>query len=275
MPVITSEMVEVFDSGARMTWDRLYFGEGLRIRQGEVTLTDTLLLHLKAGLQCWPGAFEIVKTSAAEEARTGADLELWVGSHRLGWLAFLIQAKRIDYARQTYPTLNHQIAGSRRSQFDVLREHARRHGLFPLYWLYNAWPDRARGCPRGWIGDVRSWGCSVAPLSVIAAARATRGNRSFDRIHANPKVVPLRCMFGSLTGWPAREARADDDWLTKIKAAFRFELVVHPEARQGLLYESETTHDDQRNRQSDNDADRRFTRYAALLDLSKIDARDE
>lgn len=275
-------MIEVFDSGARMTWDRLQFGEELRIRQGEVTLTDTLLLHLKAGLRRWPGAFLIEKTPAAEEARTGADLELWVGSASLGWLAFVIQAKRIDYVQGTYRALYHRVVGSGRLQHDLIREYAKLKRLVPVYWLYNAWHASVRGCPRGWCGDVRSWGCSVAPLTVVAGAVTTKGSRNFDWIHNHSTVVPLRCMFEILDASHALPGMAAADRLARIRRIYGAEFVLHRYVRRDLLevmpkdlLEESSRQDKQPGLEDNTDPESYSSRYAALIDLSKIPERNE
>jgi hypothetical protein len=83
---------ELLEELARNTWHRIVDGHRLRIRQGETTITDYLLLEIERANS---PRIKSIKTSIRKEANQGTDWEWWVGSSSEGWIQYAIQAKRV------------------------------------------------------------------------------------------------------------------------------------------------------------------------------------
>lgn len=71
------------------TWERLRDSIDLGIRFGEETITDLLLLDLKRKN---PPRTRVLQTPKSKEKDQGTDWEWWIGSPRLRWLRFAVQA---------------------------------------------------------------------------------------------------------------------------------------------------------------------------------------
>lgn len=108
--------------------------------------------------------------SRAEEARIGADLELWFWDKKTGRATgWLVQAKRLYQDKKRHPTpnfaalrhtVNNQSTRTRPLQASLLADAAKTSpGLHPMYWFY-AWHDQdsptCRSAPRCRCGPIGS-----------------------------------------------------------------------------------------------------------------------
>ncbi|MEN2469505.1 DUF6615 family protein [Burkholderia theae] len=199
-----------FEDLSEGVWDRLADSLALNISQGEETITDNLLLDL-ARLK-HPG-LSMIKTPKNLESDKGTDWEWWIGNDNDGWLRYAVQAKKLNLHELRYDTLRHVIPGKPAEfdvsgnlvsaavapalQHDVLRDYATGNGAIPLYAFYNhaMYPDYQDywQCPNPL--RYKLLGISVTPLSVVQHALATRGERSFERMHEKPQTIPIRCLL--------------------------------------------------------------------------------
>ena len=89
-----------FTRHSKDTWERLHYvndsyvtrGPSAPMRFAEETITDLMLMELYLH---GSSLIQFTQTSRSQESLSGTDLELWVGSRRLGWFRFAIQAKKL------------------------------------------------------------------------------------------------------------------------------------------------------------------------------------
>ena len=131
-----SEIGELFSNQSTGLWERLgYVRESIKsrgvlgpVRFGEETITDLLMMDLYV-----QGSTLALfsQTSKPDESMWGTDFELWLGSGRLGWFRFAIQAKKLDLRNDRYASLTQSNANG--LQIDILERYAQRKRAAPLY----------------------------------------------------------------------------------------------------------------------------------------------
>ena len=183
---------EQLEALARDTHERLAEARVLHVRFGEETLTDLLLLEIKRQKRV---GSQIVQTSPHKEKLSGTDWEWWIGSPRVGWVRYAVQAKKADKTTGRYNSLTHKVNG--RPQIDLLERYARGADAIPIYCFYNyPFPDTStvhwQCCSTAF--DVNQLACTVAPIDTVRDAINTRGCKSFDWLHRKQGVVPWRCL---------------------------------------------------------------------------------
>ena len=190
---------------AHNTWERLKRSRRYRVRLGEETLTDILILDLAGSAT--RGRFRLHQPTRIEESTTGADLEILI---RVGWnsvVHLVIQAKTLGPKRR-YDHLNPNPNSGRPLQIDHLEQHARDVRAIPLYLLYNDVDNAAaKAC---WhccqqTCDERQTGCTLVPSWRVRRVLTLRGCRTFSGIHKSfcsrsgqnqsGSALPLRCFF--------------------------------------------------------------------------------
>ena len=178
-------------------WERLsYVRESYKsrgvlgpVRFGEETITDLLMMDLYVQ---GSKLAHFKQTSKPDEALWGTDFELWLGSGRLGWFRFAIQAKKLDLKSDRYASLTQANASG--PQIDLLEQFARLNRAAPLYCLYNHSEDADEfdhwHCCTG-PTDLRELGCSVTPASNIRTAIGQWKGKNFKSIHRRKKHAAL------------------------------------------------------------------------------------
>ena len=146
---------------------------------------DAVVLHFK-------------QTSRRDEAISGIDFELWIGSENKGWFRFAIQAKKLDVKTGRYSSLTHKNSNGK--QIELLEDYARVKRAAPIYCLYNHTADAAESehwhCCTG-PADLKELGCTVTPSINIGKAIGERGGKNFNSIHKNKNTIPLKCLVVS------------------------------------------------------------------------------
>lgn len=181
----------ILESLARDTWERLRDSIGLDIRFGEETITDLLLLDLK---RQGPGGSRVIQTPKHNEKHTGTDWEWWIGTPRIGWLRFAVQAKKMNLKNYRYDSLSHKVGGT--LQIDLLERYATSNDAIPIYCLYNYIPtvrkSKSWQCCKQF--EVEQLACTITPSHVVKKAINTRGTRNFHSLHSNKQTLPWRCL---------------------------------------------------------------------------------
>lgn len=184
--------VELLESLARSTWERLTLGHELNCAQSEETLTDLILLELARARLPY---LLIYKATKIEEGQRGFDWEWWVGEDGVGWTRYSIQAKKLNPRSGRYSSLRQKVRGE--FQLDVLEDFSNRQHSIPLYIFYNAVSEedakRCWNCYQPF--EARQFGCTVAPLDIVRAAHEARAPKSFVAIHKNKRVIAWRCLL--------------------------------------------------------------------------------
>ena len=188
-------------------WERLgYVRESIEsrgvlgpVRFGEETITDLLMMDLY--IQGSTVAL-FKQTSKPDEAMWGTDFELWLGSDRLGWFRFAIQAKKLDLRTDRYASLTQSNINGK--QIDLLERYAERNRAAPLYCLYNHTDegdvdDHWHCCTPP--ADLKELGCSVTPLANIGTAIDEWGGKNFHSIHSNENTLPWKCLVSCPMVW--------------------------------------------------------------------------
>lgn len=164
------------------------------IRQGEETITDSILLEL---FRKQTPNIRIVQTPKIEERDQGTDWEWWIGSSKHGWLRYAVQAKRLKPGNNYYGSLNHFVGKQRPKprQLDILKRYSEKNKAIPLYCFYNyVNMDNLLGywnCMFKY--DKLQLGWTFTPLEVVEDA-IRKKNRNFEFIHAQKKTLPMRCL---------------------------------------------------------------------------------
>lgn len=173
------------------TWERLRDARALGIRFGEETITDLVLLEMK---RKHSARSYIAQTPLHKEKTQGTDWEWWIGSDRVGWIRYAVQAKRLNKDLR-YGSITHKVNGTK--QIDLLERYAKKHRALPLYCLYNY----------SGIGiDNSAWNCSlpykkyqlactITSIGVARHAIDNWGEKTFAKIHANQNTLPWRCLI--------------------------------------------------------------------------------
>ena len=178
-------------------------GEAKRhgLRFNEESATEVFLLDLASR---FPGNVKIVPFNRRDEGRIGADWAwAFVGPDGQWCQGMLVQAKRLDDGDREYAELFYRppAKGSQPSiaQIDRLIDNGTRHGLPPVFALYNHLSAPGR-VPRGKCGSLRlaskslpeSWGIAVASALDV---RNSKPDKRYDchREHS----LPLHCLLCS------------------------------------------------------------------------------
>lgn len=182
----------ILEALARDTWERLQDARKLSIRFGEETITDLLLLDLRRRK---PEAAEFIQTSKFHESTSGTDFEWWLGSDRIGWLRFAVQAKKLDLITGRYAGFTHEVNGE--LQIDLLEKYAMANHATALYCLYNHSTDL--DASRHWHCCQTSFepeqlGCTITPSSVVRDTLWEYGTKNFDYVHGIERTIPWRCL---------------------------------------------------------------------------------
>lgn len=223
-PAKLGSAISLLETLTSSVWTRLQYSKQFGISQREETMTDTMMLDLKMGIdRLGITGMEVWTCSKRWEPHIGIDWMWTVGSPRLGWLRFAVQAKRLDLYDLTYGSFGHEVRPGI-YQIDVLERYARWARATPLYSLYNhldfgalvpahcPTPSPAScgclvssywRCCKAFTED--QFGCTVTHLSVVRRAlekpvlprkhhRPTR--RRFAYVHeGEAKTMPWRCLL--------------------------------------------------------------------------------
>lgn len=207
---------------SRETWNRMRDAESLGVSQGEETLTDHLILELKAHERTY--GIKLIQTKKREEAKSGTDLEIVVrhgGNHAR---KYAIQAKKLH--RGVYKYIGRSTpSGSR--QICVLEDYAKKAKAIPCYLLYNYTESSpCSAAYRFWhccrCCEEPQFGCTLVPSWVIRKAIRNRpAAKSFDFMHQHQSALPWRCLFDC----PRTKYDMPDDFLNSFKTESSYEWI--------------------------------------------------
>ena len=132
----------------------------------------------------------------------GTDFELWLGSERLGWFRFAIQAKKLDLRTDRYVSLTQSNVNG--PQIDLIEQYAQSKRAAPLYCLYNH-TDSADEldhwhCCTG-PANLKELGCTVTPSSNIREAINQWNGKNVRRIHRRKSTLPWKCLVSCPKVW--------------------------------------------------------------------------
>jgi hypothetical protein len=143
-----TNVCELFKSGARDTWARIFFSRKTpRLKIHETSVSQNLVYEMNLIKGTSPFLdFDIFEST--DEKANGDDLELTVKHADGKYYTYAIQSKIIYHRRSKgianlregyYKQLKHWVGkGARRKkQVDLLIAYSKKHGFMPLYLLYN------------------------------------------------------------------------------------------------------------------------------------------
>ena len=176
---------------AEDTWENLREAWALSVRYGEETITDSLMLGLRR-----KGFTAFKQTPLRDEARYGTDFECWIGSDRIGWVGYAVQAKKLDLRTGSYRNLGHVVKGTGKRQIDILKTYAKSQKMTARYCLYShshvVDGSFLRCCSRDYLEE--ELGCTLAPLCAVEKAILTTGGKGFPSLQSEERTVPWRCL---------------------------------------------------------------------------------
>ena len=178
---------------AERTWSTLGRAKQLRVRFGEETLTDLLVLDMLPHQRT--RGFWLRPTTKPDEGWCGADLLVAVRHQTGRWSRFALQAKKLYPDDDRYRMLNRVQESI--IQLEKLERFARQLHALPLYLLYNhsttAQPSEHWHCPQRF--DVGQLGCTLVPSWHIRQMICRPPPRNFDLAHKVSQSRPWRCAF--------------------------------------------------------------------------------
>lgn len=178
---------------AERTWSALGRAKDLRVRFGEETLTDLLVLDMLPHQRA--KGFWLRPIAKHAEASCGADLFVAVRHPTGRWSRFALQAKKLDPDDDWYRMF--KWVQKSIDQLEKLEEFARQLHALPLYLLYNhsktAQPSEHWHCPLPF--DLGQLGCTLVPSWHIREMLRRPPPRNFDRAHKVSQSRPWRCAF--------------------------------------------------------------------------------
>ena len=197
---------------AESTWHRLGASRDLRVRLGEETLTDLLVLDFSMSVP--RHKIKFIQTTKNDEAKQGTDLVVYVRRDANKADIYAVQAKRLCVTRR-YDSLNHRSSNGH--QINVLEDYAGESKAIPLYLLFNHVDDKDlksdywHCCQQ--TRDKRQFGCTLVPSWRIRNAISMRGCRTFNYIHSDSAALPWRCAFAcpnNPTAWGRIREKAEE-----------------------------------------------------------------
>ena len=219
---VFSELGTLFANQSTDLWERLgYVRESYKsrgvlgpVRFGEETITDLLMMDLYVQ---GSRLAHFQQTSKPDEALWGTGFELWLGSGRLGWFRFAIQAKKLDLKSDRYASLPQANANG--LQIDLLEQYASLNRAAPLYCLYNHSENADEfdhwHCCTG-PADLRELGCSVTPSSNIRTAIGQWKGKNFQSIHRRKSTLPWKCLVSCPKVWYLLQVMSGNERETPI-----------------------------------------------------------
>ncbi|MCY4528820.1 MAG: hypothetical protein OXD46_07335 [Chloroflexi bacterium] len=182
---------------------------------GEETITNLFMMDLYV-----QGSTVVLfeQTSKKKESRSGTDFELWVGSQRLGWFRFAVQAKKLNLRTGRYDDLNHKNSIGRQPK--LLEQYAMSNMACPVYCLYNFTERVDRNdhwhCCDDTKNDLTELGCSMTSLWTIQQAITTPRGKNFRWIHRWKNTLPLRCLVACPKVQRSLEAKREGAMLSTM-----------------------------------------------------------
>ena len=177
---------------AEATWERIRQSREVKVRLGEETFTDLLVLDF---IRQMGNRTRLFQSTRAQESKRGTDLEIRIHAGGNRAIALAVQAKRL-HRSERYDGLNAKVK-SGCPQIHVLERYARWVWASPYYLLYNYanLPDLRPYWHCCEPFDERQLGCTLVPSWNIRRAISSHGHRSFGSIHESCAALPWRCLF--------------------------------------------------------------------------------
>jgi len=206
--VVIPTLVDFAKAISTNFWNRIYFSRNVkgRLRVSETTLTEELVYQffMMAAQKILP--VKIFQT--VNEKANGSDLEILLELNG-GVVKLPCQAK-IIYATNRYGALYHQVGN--KYQIDILIQHAKRIGGYPIYMLYNYDGYVTKKLLKIAGGTEEYWGCSIGGALEIKNKFFNRTKPpTFHEMHPDP-CWPFYHLFESLL--------TNDNQLAKILNGF-------------------------------------------------------
>lgn len=197
---------ELFDTLAGRTWDYVTDSHSLRLSISEETITDMNLLEIRRANLSNVG---IAKFPKHREALVGADWDLWIGADAVGWLRYLVQAKKICLPSLKYYRLRHLCRDQYKGkafQIDQLQRFAMQEKAIPIYCFYNGGDQLLSKHPS--LGDHASridktYGCTVSSYRVVRECHDSRrqGSKDFSSLHRRDESFPWSALIRKHLTW--------------------------------------------------------------------------
>lgn len=121
-----------FENITNQVWTNLEAAYDNELTFRETTISDLIFLYLKQQNLSY---VILEPTKHSDEKHQGTDWEWWIGSPKLGWLRYSVQAKIYSSKSRSYESLDHNI--NKIYQIDILRNYSLRKSAIPIYALYN------------------------------------------------------------------------------------------------------------------------------------------
>jgi hypothetical protein len=170
---LSADLCDSFYILADWVWDRRGVAKQAGFPFSEETITETILLDLKAA---HPTEIIIVPLNKHYEGKFGADWE-WCFTDSILYKPMLIQAKVLNDIDAEYNHIDRKIGNSDVRQIDRLIETASKRNVPALYAFYNHLSDKTRLPPS--VKCPECWGIAIAPAEDV---RRLLPDKTFDTL---------------------------------------------------------------------------------------------
>jgi hypothetical protein len=182
-----------FQREARRISQLLRKGERAGVRLAEETITNLVLVNLSLHRS---SGFDIRGYSKADEARLGADWEMWLVGYTGRLLGFRVQAKVYNPATASFDHLHYRKDASSPYQCDTLiaKAHSSWPVRVPLYALYSRAPHFALArWPCGSFSQRQELlSCAIVHARTVQKLRLAGGAKRL--IDVAPHLRPWHCL---------------------------------------------------------------------------------
>jgi len=133
-----NKLKELYKEISSSIWDRIPFSYNMGFKYSEVTITENLLFDIYKFNTNSP-SLTVNIYEAKNEKANGNDLELCLEIDANKYVILVIQAKKLYFTTQKYPSISHKVNGE--YQIDLLEDYAKKEKAIPMYMFYNSIPN--------------------------------------------------------------------------------------------------------------------------------------
>jgi hypothetical protein len=173
-----TQLTDLMNDLSKQTWFNLTEARRLKMRMGEVTVTELNLLAIARLIDRKHLRARLVATRS-DEKTTGTDFEIWVKLRSGRVIGFAVQAKivYVHNGKYEYRSLGH--GNKHGNQMQLLEDHAARRGAQPVHLFFNGWDKSDPKAPKTPSGKTAElYGCAAVMTPVVLSVRRGIGKRN-------------------------------------------------------------------------------------------------
>ena len=182
----SQQLCDLVQKQSTWVWYQLRQARIAKYQIHEQSITDFFIKNLLR--KKIPG-FSVKAFTTRQEAKTGADFEIWFNGPSHKWFGLRIQAKILNFEKSAFLKLRYK------NQLNTLIQDAQQVGAFPIYCLYSNWDYgnkliRRRRCCQSL--SISQFGVS---LISVASAVKLKAKSQYGLTKVVQHMFPFACLF--------------------------------------------------------------------------------